>query len=175
MSHSNEHAEHAAGHDHGEAHQHVVPLSLLSGILVLLLILTGLTVFTARELHFGEWNLVIAMIIACAKGTLVVLYFMHMRWEKMFNAIALITALIFVTLFISVSALDSFQYEDNINNYRAANPTRVPQAIISDAEVRAPELAAETGADHEAAPSTPAAPAKESHESGDGAAAPHAG
>jgi cytochrome c oxidase subunit 4 len=180
MSHSNEHAEHtsggASGGAHGAVHQHVVPLGLLAGILTVLLILTGLTVFTAREIHIGEWNLVLAMVIACIKGALVVLYFMHMRWEKMFNAIALITALVFVTLFISVSALDSFEYEPDINAYRDANPTRLPTNVISEAEKRAPKTAAE--AEHERGPSAPAAPAtpeSESNHPGPGAPAPHAG
>lgn len=172
MSHSNEHAEHAPG----VVHQHVVPLGLLAVVLALLLILTGLTVFTAKQIHVGEWNLVLAMVIACIKGALVVLYFMHMRWEKMFNAIALITALIFVTLFISVSALDSFAYEDNINNYRAAHPTLLEDAVIREAEVRAPKPAAE--AEHPPAPAAPAAPKTpegETKQSGPGAQAPHAG
>lgn len=115
-------------------HQHVCPMSLLIGILVALLILTGLTVFTAEEIHMGEWNLVAALIIAFVKGSLVVLFFMHMFWEKPYNALALITALLFVTLFISISCMDSFAYENNVNLYHSANPAMLDNNVIKMAK-----------------------------------------
>ena len=45
-----------------------------------LLALTALTV-TAAYFDFGALNDVIMLTIAVAKGTLVVLYFMHVRWS----------------------------------------------------------------------------------------------
>jgi cytochrome c oxidase subunit 4 len=46
-----------------------------------LLLLTALTV-TAASLHLGRAAVAAALGIAAVKSTLVVLYFMHLRWEK---------------------------------------------------------------------------------------------
>jgi len=130
MSQSAEHNDHA--HEH--VHQHVVPIWLLAGVLGILLFLTVVTVYTARAIDLGDWNIMLAMLIATVKGAFVVLYFMHLRWDKPFNAIALITALLFVALFISISALDTFEYERNIDTYRSDSPVELRQAAIQHAQ-----------------------------------------
>jgi cytochrome c oxidase subunit 4 len=57
------------------------PLRLYAGVLVALLVLTGLTV-AAAERDFGALNTVIALGIAVVKGLLVLLFFMHVRWSS---------------------------------------------------------------------------------------------
>jgi cytochrome c oxidase subunit 4 len=47
------------------------------------------------------------------KASVVALYFMHLRWDSPFNAIVLIAALFFVTIFIGVAVLDSREYKVN--------------------------------------------------------------
>ena len=45
------------------------------------MVLTGLTVFVSFiELH--DWNIVLALVIATIKGTLVVLFFMHLFYSS---------------------------------------------------------------------------------------------
>jgi len=88
---------------------------------VALLILTGLTVgasWAARTgiADFGSFNIVVALAIALVKAALVALYFMHLRYDSLFNGVVLIAALVFVMLFIAVSLMDTNQYE----------PTRQP-------------------------------------------------
>lgn len=97
-------------------HVHVVPMKVLVGIFVALLILTGLTVGAsdaARSglLDLGPGNIVVALVIALVKAALVALYFMHLRYDSMFNGIVLIGALLFVVLFISIALLDSNEYD----------------------------------------------------------------
>ncbi len=67
-----------------------------------LLLLTALTV-TAASLHLGRATVAVAMGIAAVKSTLVVLYFMHLRWErklllKLLLPITLVTLAIFIGL-----------------------------------------------------------------------------
>ena len=46
------------------------------------MVLTALTVFVARYDMPGSWNAVVALSIAVFKATLVVLYFMHVRYSS---------------------------------------------------------------------------------------------
>lgn len=63
----------------------IVPLRLYLGIFAALILLTGLTVAVAffdlggGRLHYV--NAIVAITIALAKGLLVVLYFMHVRYS----------------------------------------------------------------------------------------------
>lgn len=116
----------AAPHSTSRPHSpgiHDVPLSVLVRTLVLLLLLTVLTV-AASEVDFGAASIWIALIIATTKATLVALYFMHLRYDKPFNAVALICAVLFFILFCSLSLLDSRQYAPNVEEFRAADPNR---------------------------------------------------
>ena len=58
---------------------HIVPRKIYYLIFGVLLVLTALTVAVAY-LDLGALNAVVAMTIACAKATLIVLYFMHARY-----------------------------------------------------------------------------------------------
>lgn len=75
-------SSHAASHDpHSHAEPHVVPIALFSKVLVALLILTGITVWVA-QINFGIFNIVVAMVIASIKASLVILFFMHGKYES---------------------------------------------------------------------------------------------
>ena len=58
---------------------HVAPKSLYFGIFGTLMVLTGLTIAAAFT-PLGSFNFPVAISIAVAKATLVVLFFMHVRW-----------------------------------------------------------------------------------------------
>ena len=103
----------AAGPEHGGSVSHVVPMKVLIGVWAALLVLTILTV-AAINVDLGSLNLWIAMAIATLKASLVVLYFMHMRYDRPFNAIVFVTALLFVMLFVSIALLDSKAYEPEV-------------------------------------------------------------
>lgn len=80
MSH---HSSHATVTHHEGEHGHVVPVKMFAMVLGALIVLTGLTVYCAG-IDFGnpEYNLIIAMLIASVKALLVVLIFMHLKYEK---------------------------------------------------------------------------------------------
>jgi cytochrome c oxidase subunit 4 len=73
-------------------------------VLLALLVLTGITV-QASYIDFGPWNTVVALLIASAKGSLVALFFMHLRHDK-FNAIIFVTGLLFLAIFLIWTLFD---------------------------------------------------------------------
>jgi cytochrome c oxidase subunit 4 len=78
------HSSHSHGsHGHGGHAEvgHVVPVKTFTAVLVLLLVLTVITVAVA-QVDFGSMNLVVAMVIASIKATLVITIFMHGAYEN---------------------------------------------------------------------------------------------
>jgi cytochrome c oxidase subunit 4 len=60
--------------------EHIVPKRVYFTIFSALIVLTGFTVFVASK-DFGSLNVIVAMAVAVTKATLVVLYFMHVRYS----------------------------------------------------------------------------------------------
>jgi len=88
---------------------HVVPFKVLAGVWLTLLVFTVITVAVAG-VDIGSFNLGVAMLIATVKASLVVLYFMHMRYDRPMNAIVFVAALLFVAIFVSLALLDTHAY-----------------------------------------------------------------
>lgn len=97
---------------------HLVPVRILLTVMLMLLVLTGVTVAVSLY-DLGRLNLVVALGIAVIKGSLVVLYFMHLRYDRPFHAIILVCSLIFVGLFIGLALMDSMEYQDEIIHRQA--------------------------------------------------------
>jgi len=99
-----------------EAHPqvgHVVPLSTLFAVLGTLLVMTFVTV-AVSWFDFGRFNLWIAMGIAVFKASLVLLFFMHLKYDKPFNGMILIVSLALVALFIIIALDDTRHYQRNV-------------------------------------------------------------
>ena len=54
------------------------------------------------------------MAIATVKATLVALYFMHLRYDRPFNAVVFVSALVFVTLFVGIALIDTAAYQPEL-------------------------------------------------------------
>jgi cytochrome c oxidase subunit 4 len=112
---------HGDGHDHDDhGIAHTTPLSLLVGILGALLVLTILTVSVTSVDLGHQGNLAVAMFIATIKAGLVVTYFMHLRWDKVFHLILFLTSVLFLILFLSMSITDRSEYEHDIEAFRSS-------------------------------------------------------
>lgn len=96
-----------------EHHVHVMPLRVLFGVFTVLLVLTVLTV-GVTWVDLGSFNLIIALAVAVAKATLVALYFMHLRYDQPFNALILVSTLVFLALFIGFALIDSSSYSPSL-------------------------------------------------------------
>lgn len=92
---------------------HVVPFKVLAAVWGTLLVMTVITVAVAG-VDLGRFNLEIALAIAIVKASLVLLYFMHMRYDRPMNAIVFITALLFVVLFVSIALIDTQAYAPDL-------------------------------------------------------------
>jgi cytochrome c oxidase subunit 4 len=99
-------------YDHGVAH--VASFKSLVIVFSALLVLTAVTYLISLH-NFGEFNLVIALAVAVVKSSLVVLYFMHLRYDKPFNSIVFVGCLIFVGLFIGLALLDKISYHHELD------------------------------------------------------------
>ena len=102
---------------HNNQHEsvgHIVPVRILLTTGIALLILTGITYWTSL-MDFGNYNIVIALVIALIKGSLVVLFFMHLRYDRPFNGIVFIISMAFVVLFITFALLDTHEYAPDVD------------------------------------------------------------
>lgn len=85
---------------------HITPYRVYSTVLVVLLILTALTILVTW-LDFGKFAVAVAMLVACVKATLVLLYFMHLKFDAWI--IKIFVALVFLLLLI-VFVITFFDY-----------------------------------------------------------------
>lgn len=82
------------------SNNHTVPFSIYIKVLSALLVLTILTVAVA-QMNFGIFNVLIAMGIATIKATLVLLFFMHLKYDnKLFLVIFLTGVFLLIILFL---------------------------------------------------------------------------
>src|SRR5208283_3903690 len=86
---------------------HVVRKRIYFSIFISLLALTALTTGMAY-VDMGQWNTIVALIIACCKATLVVLFFMHLRWSPRLMRVVLLSALLWLAILISLTTTDFF-------------------------------------------------------------------
>ncbi len=92
---------------------HVSSVRLLLVVWIALMIGTWLTV-AASTIDLGFLNIWIGLAIATAKAFLVGLYYMHLRWDKPFNAFVFVTAFAFLFLFIGFAMMDTGQYQVDV-------------------------------------------------------------
>ncbi len=91
--------------EHFDPSSHIAPISMYLGIWATLIFFTGLTVFAATiELHV--FNVVVALVIATIKGTLVVLFFMHLRYSTKLTMVTVLAAIFFLVILFSLSMTD---------------------------------------------------------------------
>lgn len=102
---------------HGDHHDndmgHAVPWPILVGVFVALLGLTFLTV-AVTYVDLGPLNIVIALAVATVKAALVVLFFMHLFWDKPLNSIVFVLTIAFVGVFLAFTIIDTKQYQPAI-------------------------------------------------------------
>ncbi len=110
---------HHEAHDADHGLSHIMPPKILLGVWGALVVLTVVTVITATNqmFNFGSYpNLVIAMVIATVKASLVCLFFMHLLYDRKFNLLIFMGSLLFVFLFVSFAMMDTGQYQGAIQS-----------------------------------------------------------
>jgi cytochrome c oxidase subunit IV len=84
---------------------HVAPKSLYYLIFAALMVGTGLTVLVAFY-DLGFFNNVVMLSIAATKATLVVLYFMHVRWSTRLTWVVAGSGFFFLLIMFTITMSD---------------------------------------------------------------------
>ncbi|MGA9039423.1 MAG: cytochrome C oxidase subunit IV family protein [Terriglobales bacterium] len=89
-----------------EHSEHILPSAMYWGIWALLIVLTFVTAWVAN-IDMGRLNTVVALVIATCKATVVVLFFMHVKYasEKL-TKVVIVSAIFFLLILLSLSMAD---------------------------------------------------------------------
>ena len=85
--------------------EHVVPIRVYLTIFLVLLALTATTTAIAF-VDLGPWNTVVALGIAVIKASLVVLFFMHLKYSPLLNRTVLLGGLFWLAIMIGLTLTD---------------------------------------------------------------------
>jgi len=88
-----------------ENEHHVVSPLLYLGILCALLLGTGITVWAAYQ-NFGPFNIVIALLIATIKMTLVILFFMHGKYSPRRTQLVIVSGFFWLAIMLGLTLMD---------------------------------------------------------------------
>ena len=85
--------------------EHVSPKSVYYSIFGALMVLTAVTVFAAY-VNLGNFNAPVALAIATFKATLVVLFFMHVKYSSRLTKLIVLTSLFFLVILVGETMMD---------------------------------------------------------------------
>ncbi|HVJ89901.1 MAG TPA: cytochrome C oxidase subunit IV family protein [Labilithrix sp.] len=90
----------------GAVHAHISSAPFYLAIFLALIALTVLTVGQSY-VDLGRLNLVVVILIATMKASLVVSFFMHLRYDNKFNALIFIACIFFIGVFFAYTLNDT--------------------------------------------------------------------
>ena len=85
--------------------EHIAPRSLYYTVFAVLMVLTVVTVFAAG-VDLGFMNTIVAMTIAVAKATVVVLFFMHVRWSTRLTWVVVAAGVFWLGILLALTMND---------------------------------------------------------------------
>lgn len=97
---------HAGELDDGAVHAHISSTQFYVFIFVCLLGLTGMTVGQSY-VDLGKLNIAIVILIATMKASLVVTFFMHLKYDNKFNALIFVSTIFFIGVFFAYTLNDT--------------------------------------------------------------------
>src|SRR4051812_342668 len=154
--------ETTAGHhphtDDGAVHAHISSTPFYVAGFPAPLALTVLTVGQSY-IDLGRLNLIVVILIATTKASLVVSFFMHLRYDNKFNALIFVSCIFFIGVFFAYTMNDTEHRGelDGDQNVRVLPKTgeAAPGGFTPPA---AAEHGAAAGGEHGAAPTGASAP-----------------
>jgi cytochrome c oxidase subunit 4 len=84
---------------------HISSVKSYLGIFLTLMVLTAVTIAVAY-VNLGQFNKVVALGIASFKATLVVLYFMHVKYASRLTKLIIVTGLFFLAILLGQTMID---------------------------------------------------------------------
>jgi cytochrome c oxidase subunit 4 len=126
MAHAHSHGHsHGASSGHSDSHSeqgHVVPVSTFFKVLMALLVLTVVTVLAA-QVDLGKWNIVGALVIASIKASLVILIFMHGKYENRILWVYILIPFVLLAVMIGGVFTDD-PFRDRIQHFEVKKVAR---------------------------------------------------
>lgn len=102
MSDHQEHAEHTT-------YKHTIPFDVYIKVALSLFALTVLTVVASRfHEMLGAFAAPVAFLIACVKASLVLLFFMHLKYDNKLNRVIFSMGFLFLLILFTFAAGDIF-------------------------------------------------------------------
>lgn len=86
--------------------EHIVSIKVYIAIALALVVGTAVTVVAGKIDFPGPLNVIIALTIACVKATLVVLYFMHVRYSSKLIWLIFASALFWMGILFALTLSD---------------------------------------------------------------------
>jgi cytochrome c oxidase subunit IV len=122
-------------HYHEREHHghHLIPIPLLLKVFGALVALTIITIVTAKFVNLGPLNLPLALLLASGKTTLVVMFFMALKYDNRVNTLVFSVGVVFVLVFLVFTLFDT-EFRGDLGN--------VSGDTISDIEYREEQLRA---------------------------------
>jgi len=82
------------------------PTPWLYAVILLILVAGTCLTYWAATQDFGRFNPVIALAIACTKATLVILFFMHVRYSSRLTKLTVVAGFFWLLIMITLSLSD---------------------------------------------------------------------
>jgi len=89
----------------GHGPSHIVPVKVYVGVFLTLLIMTAITT-AVSGIDLGPWNTVVALGIAIFKATLVVLFFMHVKYSPRLTSTVILGGLFWLAILLVLTLSD---------------------------------------------------------------------
>jgi cytochrome c oxidase subunit 4 len=85
--------------------EYVVPVKVYVSVFLALLVLTATTT-AVSAIDLGPWNTVVALGIAVIKATLVVLFFMHVKYSPRLIGVVIVGGLFWLAILLAITFSD---------------------------------------------------------------------
>jgi cytochrome c oxidase subunit 4 len=134
-----------------DSSHHIIPLRTLATVFGSLIGLTVLTVVAAM-LPLGPLDMPVAILIAMVKASLVVLYFMALKYDKPVNSLTFSVGSLFVVIFITFTLFDTAFRGDlgDVSSQTIDEITQQEQTEADREQQFSPEQMAVSPADYQA-------------------------
>jgi cytochrome c oxidase subunit IV len=90
---------------HSDSTHHIVPIPVYLGVFFALIVGTIVTTLVAY-VDLGQFNVVVALVVAVCKATLVVLFFMHVKYSPRLTKLVVISGIFWLILLLTMTETD---------------------------------------------------------------------
>jgi cytochrome c oxidase subunit 4 len=85
--------------------EHIVPVKIYVAVFAALMVLTATTT-AVSSIDLGPWNTVVALGIAIVKATLVVLFFMHVKYSPRLTSAVILGGVFWLLILLTLTLSD---------------------------------------------------------------------